>query len=121
MDDRLAGVAAAVVGAALVAVGTLEYGRPGGPPPPGEPFATGLLVVTAGVSLLAAGVIAVLSGIDHLALRLGSGIGLVTLAIAVLAPPALLFGGVFWLGLLFAAVIVVAATRTAIRARTDGG
>ncbi|WP_254841086.1 hypothetical protein [Natronomonas marina] len=112
MDDRLAGVAAAVVGVALVAVGIAEYVAPGFPPPPPEPLATGVLVVGAGLALLAAGTLAVRTGLDHLALRIATGLGLLALALAVLQPSALLFGGVFWLGLVFAVLVGAGAVRT---------
>jgi hypothetical protein len=121
MDGRLAGIAALVVGLALAAVGSLEYLLPGFPPPPPDPFATGVFVVGAGLALLGAGGVAARTGLDHLAIRLGTGVGVVTLALAVLTPTSLRFGGVFWLGLLFAAFIGAAAARTGVRARDARG
>jgi hypothetical protein len=117
VDDRLTGVAALAVGAALAVVGSFEYMLPGTPPPPAEPFATGVLVVGAGLALVGAGGVATRTGLDHLALRLGTGVGVATLALAVLAPTTLRFGGVFWLGLLFAALIAAAAASTGRNAR----
>jgi len=111
-DNPVAGVAAAVVGAALAVVGSLEYVRPGVRSVPAEPFATGVLVVVAGIALLGAGSLAVRESLDHLALRIGTVVGVLTLALAVFQPTALVFGGVFWLGLLFSALIALAAART---------
>jgi hypothetical protein len=116
VDDRLTGVAALAVGAALALVGSAEYLLPG-TPPPAEPFATGVLVVGAGLALVGAGGVATRTGLDHLALRLGTGVGVAALALAVLAPAALLFGGIFWLGLVFAALVAAAAARTGVQAR----
>ena len=117
MDERLAGVAAAVVGGSLAAVGVAEYLAPGFPPPPPEPFATGALVVAAGVALFGAGVLGTRASLDHLALRIATVIGLLTLALAVLQPEALRFGGVFWLAMVFAAIVGAGASRTVIHAR----
>ena len=117
MAERFAGATALVVGLAVAAVAGVEYLLPGFPPPPFEPFATGVLLVGAGLVLVGAGGVAVRTGLDHLALRLGTGVGVATLALAVLAPTALRFGGVFWLGLLFATLIAAAAVRTGRNAR----
>lgn len=112
MDDRLAGLAAVVTGAALTVVGTVEYALPGVAPPPFEPFTTGVLVVAAGVLLVVAGGLAFRHRFDTLALRSGTGVGVVTLALAVLQPDSLLFGGVFWLALVAAGLVTAGAYRT---------
>lgn len=112
MDDRLAGLTAIVVGSALTAVGTVEYVRLGVAPPPFEPFTTGVLVVTSGVMLVVAGGLAFHHRLDTLALRSGTGVGLVTLALAVLQPESLLFGGVFWLALVAAGLVTAGTYRT---------
>jgi hypothetical protein len=117
MDDRLTGVVAAVVGAAIVTVGTVEYVSPGLAAEPLDPLATGALVVATGLSLLAAGLLSVAAGVDHPALRAATGVGLFALALAVLSPDALLFGGVFWLALVAAALVGVGAYRTVVDAR----
>ncbi len=115
VDEPLAGVAAAVVATALAAVGTLEYVVPGLASSSADPLATGVLVVAAGVALFGAGSLAIRASLDHLALRIGTGLGVVTLALAVIRPAVLLFGGVFWLGLLLPALIALAASRTGRR------
>lgn len=112
MDDRFAGVAAALVGSGLTAVTGVEFVVAGYPPPPAEPFVTGVLVGGAGLLLTAAGVVAAASSLDSLALRGASGVGLAGLALAVLQPGALRFGGVFWLGLVVAVLVAAGAGRT---------
>lgn len=117
LDDRLAGVTAVVVGVALAAVGTLEYVVPGVAPPPFEPIATGVLVTGSGVLLAVAGGLAVRDRLDNLALKSGTGVGLVTLALAVLQPDSLLFGGVFWLALVAAGLVTAGVYRTIVLVR----
>jgi hypothetical protein len=112
MDDRLAGLAAMVVGASLAAVGAAEYLRPGLGAVLSDPFATGVLVVGAGTALFGAGAVAVRAALDHLALRIVTAVGLFTLALAVLQPAALEFGGVFWLAMVSAGLVVAGAYRT---------
>jgi hypothetical protein len=117
MDDRLAAVAAIVVGVAVAAVGTAEYLLPGLAPPPMDPFATGAFVVGTGVSLCVAGTVAFLNRLDHLALRLATAAGVGTLALAVLSPESLLFGGIFWLAMVSAGVVGVGSYRTVVKSR----
>ena len=117
MDDRLPGVAAAAVGVAVAAVGTVEYVVPGFGAPSPEPLATGALVVATGLSLVVAGALAAASRLDHLALRAATAVGLSALALAVLYPEALLFGGVFWLALVAAGLVGAGTYRTVTRAR----
>ena len=112
MDDRLAGLAAMVVGASLAAVGAAEYLRPGLGSPLDEPFPTGVLVVGSGVVLSGAGAVAFRAALDHLALRIVTAVGLFTLALGVLQPTALRFGGVFWLAMVSAGLVVAGAYRT---------
>lgn len=112
MDDRLAAVAAIVVGTAVAAVGTLEYVLPGYAPPPLEPFVSGLLVVGAGLFLLVAGLAAARTAADSLALRAATAVGVGTLFLAVIQPEALLFGGVFWLALVAFGLVAAGAYRT---------
>lgn len=112
MDDRLAGVAAIVVGIAVVAVGVAEFVLPGLAPPPWEPLATGVFVTGTGASLVAAGGVAVRHGLDTPALRATAMVGLATLALAVVRPGALVFGGVFWLGMVAAGFAALGAYRT---------
>ena len=112
MEDRTSGVAAVVVGAALAVVGLFEFVRPGLAAVPFEPFATGALVVAAGVVLAAAGGLATGAGGDPLALRAATMVGLGTLALAVVQSESLLFGGVFWLALVAAALVAAGAYRT---------
>ena len=118
MDDRLAGLAAMVVGASLAAVGAAEYLRPGLGAVLSDPFATGVLVVGAGTALFGAGAVAVRAALDHLALRISAAVGVLALALGVLQPDALLFGGVFWLALLLGGVVVAGTYRT-FRAASD--
>jgi hypothetical protein len=121
MDERLAGVAAAVVGGSLAAVGVAEYLAPGFPPPPPEPFATGALVVAAGGALAGAGLTAVRASLDHLALRISTAVGLLTLALGVLQPGALRFGGVFWLAMVFTGLVAAGSYRTLKRVQDGEG
>lgn len=115
--DRAAGLTAALVGVALAVVGLAEYVVAGGAPPPIEPLATGTLVVVAGALLVVAGGLAVSADLDHLALRAGTGVGVVTLALAVFVPESLLFGGVFWLALVAFGLITAGTYRTVSHAR----
>ena len=119
MDDRLTGAAGIVVGAGLAAVGIAEYVAPGFAQPPYDPFATGALVVFAGVSLVAAGALALSAALDPLALRAAAGVGAVTLLLAVLYPASLLFGGVFWLAMVGAGLVGAGAYRTVSHVRTE--
>lgn len=112
MDDRLAGVAATVVGVAVAVVGAAEFVRPGLARPPEEPLVTGLFVVATGALLVTAGGVAVLNGLDTPALRATALVGLATLALAVVQPGALLFGGVFWLGMIAVAFAALGTYRT---------
>ena len=112
MDDRLAGLAAMVVGASLAAVGAAEYLRPGLGSPLGEPFPTGVFIAGSGAVLFGAGVVAFRAALDHLALRIVTAVGLFTLVLGVLQPDALLFGGVFWLAMVSAGLVVAGAYRT---------
>jgi ABC-type cobalamin transport system permease subunit len=112
MDSRLPAVAALLIGAALAVVGAAEYVRPGLDVPPYDPLATGLFVVGTGLALVVAGAVAASQRLDHLALRLAAGIGLLTLALAVFSPDSLRFGGVFWLGMVFFALVAAGAYRT---------
>ena len=112
MEGRTSGVAAVVVGAALAVVGLFEFVRPGLAVVPFEPFATGALVVAAGVVLAAAGGLATAAAGDPLALRTATMVGLGTLALAVVQSESLLFGGVFWLALVAAALVAAGAYRT---------
>ena len=117
MDDRLAALAAVLVGASLVAVGAAEYLRPGLGSVLSDPFATGVLVAGSGAVLFGAGVVAFRAALDHLALRIITAVGLLTLALAVLQPAALEFGGVFWLAMVTAGLVVAGASRTAVKVR----
>lgn len=112
MDDRLAGVTATVVGVALAAVGTTAFVLPGLAPPYGEPLATGIFVVGTGGLLVAAGAVAVRDGLDTPALRGTALVGLATLVLAVVRPDTLLFGGVFWFGLVAVAFAALGVYRT---------
>lgn len=112
MDDRLAGVAAIVVGVAVAVVGATEYVLPGLAPPLGEPLATGVFVVGTGVLLVVAGGMATRNGVDTPALRATAFVGLATLALAVVQPDSLLFGGVFWLGMVAVAFAALGTYRT---------
>jgi len=82
-----------------------------------DPFATGALVVAAGVALVVAGGLAASTGLDHLALRIATGVGAATLLLAVASPASLQFGGVFWLALVAAGLVGAGAIRTAIHVR----
>lgn len=112
MDDRLAGVSAIVVGVAVVVVGVVEFVAPGLAGPLGEPLVTGAFVVGTGVLLVAAGAVGVREGLDTPALRATALVGLATLALAVVRPDALLFGGVFWLGMVAVAFAGLGTYRT---------
>lgn len=112
MDDRLAGVAATIVGVAVAAVGATEFVGPGLERPLGEPMVTGVFVVGTGILLVTAGGVAVRDRLDTPALRATALVGLVTLAIAVVRPDALLFGGVFWLGMVAVAFAALGTYRT---------
>lgn len=116
MDQRLAGVTAGVVGLSLTVVGLLEYVVAGYPALPFDPFATGVLVAIGGLLLLVTGGVAVVTATDTLSLRTGTAVGVVTLSIAVFQPDALLFGGVFWLGLVSMVFIAAAAYLTVTNA-----
>ena len=106
-----------MVGALLAAVGTLEYVLAGLSVPPYDPLATGAFVVGAGGSLCVAGGLAFPNRLDHLALRLATAAGMGTLALAVLNPESLLFGGIFWLAMVSAGVVGVGSYRTVARSR----
>jgi hypothetical protein len=112
MDSRLPAVTALLVGLALAAVGTVEFVLPGRSVPPYDPLATGLFVVGTGLALVAAGAVAAHQRLNHLALRIVAGIGLLTLALAVVSPESLRFGGVFWLGMVFFVLVAAGAYRT---------
>ncbi|QLD84283.1 hypothetical protein HWV23_00695 [Natronomonas halophila] len=116
MDDRLAALAAVLVGASLAVVSLAEYVLPGRSVPPYEPLTTGILVLISGLLLLAAGGMAAKEALDTLALRAATSVGLVTLLLAVLQPTSLLFGGVFWLGLVSATLIGAGTYRTFAKA-----
>lgn len=113
MDDRIVAVAAVLVGVAVTVVGALEYVLPGFAPPPYDPFVTGVFVVVAGLLLAGAGSVAALNALDHLALRSATGVGLFALLLAVYSPDSLLFGGVFWFGMVVLALVALGAYRTA--------
>lgn len=113
MDDRLGAVAAVLVGGALAVVGAAEYVAPGLAPPSLDPLVTGVLVAGGGLLLLAAGGLALSTPADPLSLRAATAVGLVTLALAVLQPGSLLFGGVFWLALVATGLIAAGAYGTA--------
>ncbi|WP_336135769.1 hypothetical protein [Natronomonas amylolytica] len=117
MDDRLAAVAAVVVGIALAVVGLFEYVLSGRSVPPYEPLATGVLVVVSGLLLLVAGLVALRAALDALSLRAATVVGLLALLLAVFQPESLLFGGVFWLGLVAAGLIAAGAYRTVTKIR----
>ncbi|MFT4883335.1 MAG: hypothetical protein ACI8U4_000840 [Natronomonas sp.] len=120
MDSRLPAVTAAVVGLALAVVGTAEYVLPGLDAPPYDPLATGVFVVGTGIALVVAGGVAARQRLDHLALRIAAGIGLLTLILAVFSPESLRFGGVFWLGMVFFALVAAGAYRTGKHVRKEG-
>lgn len=112
MDDRLAGVAAALVGGSLTAVAVAEYVSGAPTPPPLDPFATGVVVAGSGLVLIAAGVIAIANRVDAVSLRTGTAVAVAVLALAVLAPDVLRFGGVFWLGLVGAVLVTAGGVAT---------
>lgn len=120
MASRLPSVTAAVVGIALAVVGTAEYVLPGLDVPPYDPLATGLFVVGTGIALVGAGAAAIRRHLDHLALRIAAAVGLLTLALAVFSPRSLRFGGVFWLGMVFFALVAAGAYRTGKHVREEG-
>ncbi|MFW5963987.1 MAG: hypothetical protein ACOCQM_03915 [Natronomonas sp.] len=111
MDSRLTAAVAVGVGVAVAALGAIRY-LSAGAPPPFDPFATGIFVVGTGVLLAAAGTLALSKGIDHLALRAATAVGAVTLLLAALSPGSLRFGGVFWLALVFFALVGAGSYRT---------
>ena len=112
MDDRLTGAVAGFVGLALAVAGTVEYLLAGVGAAPFDPFASGLLVVATGLALLVAGALAYRATLDHLALRAATGVAAAALVLASTYPDSLLFGGVFWLALVAAGLVVAGAYRT---------
>lgn len=110
MDDRLPGLAALLVGIALAVVGATEYVVTA--PPPWDPFATGVFVVGTGVLAALAGGVALRTGRDAPSVRATALVGLATLALAVVRPAALTFGGVFWLAMVAVAFAALGAYLT---------
>jgi hypothetical protein len=117
MDDRLTGALAGFVGLALAVAGTGAYLLPGVAAASFDPFATGLLVVAAGLALLVAGILAARAALDHLALRAATGVAAAALLLAATHPESLLFGGVFWLALVAAGLVTAGAYRTVATVR----
>jgi hypothetical protein len=117
MDDRFANVAAVLVGTALAVVGLAEYVLPGRSVPPYEPLATGVLVVASGLLLVVAGGAAIKAALETISLRAATVVGSVALLLAVFQPESLLFGGVFWLGLVSTGLIGAGTYRTVTKIR----
>ena len=82
-----------------------------------DPFVTGVLVVATGTSLFGAGVVGFRASLDHPALRISTAIGVVTLALAVLQPESLRFGGVLWLALVSMGLVGAGAYRTVAKTK----
>lgn len=112
MDSRLTAVVAVVAGGTLAATGTVQYVIDGLSAGGYDPLATGGFVVATGLLLAAAGGLAFVNEMDHLALRLATGIGAVTLVLTVFSPDSLVFGGVLWLAMVCFALVGAGAYRT---------
>lgn len=115
--DRLRAVSALVVGVAVTVVGLSEYVAGLETP---EPFASGVLVCGAGLALVCGGWLSLSADETPFPLVVATGVGLGTLAVAVLSPASLLFGGVFWLALVAFALVaagVYPAVAAAVRRR----
>lgn len=117
MDSRSTGSAAIIVGLAMVIVAGNEYFIPLAFP---EPGVSGVFLVSAGLLLSCAGLLAILHQVSDFTLQLATAIGVLALGGVVLSPDSLLFGGIFWNAMVVFALVgagVYPTIRTGILAR----